>query len=151
MIDLNAIVAFDISMKAKYKIRSDPESLRYFKFHKKYFSKFKVLVIFLYLFLDPFICTPNWCLKNATGDQRGFAFKCNEVNFGNGTVQYSSITTLTPVFVSSLDLVCIIYLAFFTWSKWRFEVADKKYVYRKIALLVLLGLSAIDFIVSIFL
>ena len=64
-----AIVTFDATLKAKSKIRFDRQ--KYYQIHVKYLSKLKYFFMFLYLFLDPLIMTPDWCIEYANEEQKG--------------------------------------------------------------------------------
>lgn len=47
----------------KLKVRSDEErARRNYRIHRKYLSKLKYPVVFLYLFVAPFIEAPYWCV-----------------------------------------------------------------------------------------
>ena len=96
MIDLAAIVTFDATLKAKSKINLDDETRFWFSVHTNYLNKIKFVFLILYLFLNPLFQTPDWCINNATVDQKGFIYQCDQVITEHGLVNYSSLITITP-------------------------------------------------------
>ena len=80
-------------------------------------SKLKYFVLFFYMFINQLIATPSWCLKNAESSQKGFVYKCEEVKVNGETVEYSGALTLTPRFVDSIDIACLLFFLCFMYSK----------------------------------
>ena len=56
-------------MAYKLKVRSDERAKANYIIHHKYLSKIKFGVVFLYMFVMPFIETPYWCLSDKSGDK----------------------------------------------------------------------------------
>ena len=51
-------------MKYKLKVRSDDElAIRNYGIHRKYLSKIKWVVVFIYFVIMPFLETPYWCIN----------------------------------------------------------------------------------------
>ena len=120
VLDMAAIVTFDASLKAKSLINL--EKIENYRFHVKYLSKLKYIFLVLYLFIDPFIMTPAWCLEHATEEQKGMLYDCSAVRFGNGEVQYSNFTVMSPRIIYSIDLICVLFFLLVTYSKKSFQI-----------------------------
>lgn len=119
-----------------------------YRFHKKYLSPFKTVAIFVYYVFVPFLQTPDWCLNNATPDEKtAWLYKCEHVL--GGTVKYSDLPKLAPWVTGTLDFICLFILAFFRFSKLRWRAMSPKAKWRNYSLAALWVICTGDIIYSL--
>ena len=64
VVNLQLQETFDKQLAYKLKVRVDSETAKKnYKFHRKFLSKMKYVVVALYIGIMPFIETPYWCLE----------------------------------------------------------------------------------------
>ena len=96
---------------------------KHFKLHKKILSRIRNVTVFVYLFIVPYLESPDWCLRYFKSDDTpsvdGIFVPCQEAC--GGIILYSNLPKLIPVVSSSLDILCLTGMCIFRFQKgsWR--------------------------------
>ena len=112
---LHSTIQFYKMLKYRLGVQQDEESKGRYAFHKKYLSRLKGLFLTIYLFINPLLTTPNWCLN-----QRDRSFnpliQCD--GFG---VPTSALPFLGPITIGLSDFCCLAFFIYFRWYKTTWE------------------------------
>ena len=145
MLQMHLVQDFDARLNYKLKVRQDDEKAhKNYLIHRRYLSRIKYFVIFLYIGVMPFIETPYWCLQK-NGDhpiQKTLIYDCH-VDMADYEVKYSSFANFNPILTYSLDICCVVFLVYFKWFKslWSVQTSQDKlrnYLFNALAIISIL-------------
>ena len=146
---LESTLYFYKLLKYRVSVRQDEQSQRWYQLHKQYLSKIKLFVLFVYIFVLPFLEAPNWCinkLKEAPGgiDRSQIALDCDSHG-----IPYSGNPTLSPILVACLEFCCLSFIVFFRWSKTKWGETDTEGRNYNLVFAIAFGVQFVDDIVAI--
>ena len=108
------------------------------------------MVVFIYMFVTPFIETPYWCIESKKrGETDGLTYDCQVVS-KNYVAKYSEIANLSPIMMSVLDILCLIFFAYFRWFKSTWAVQKSRDKMRNVIFIILYSISIAIFVLSAF-
>ena len=145
---LASTLQFYKQLKYRLSVADDELSKGRYKFHKKWLSPLKPIFLITYILVIPFLEVPHWCLI-AHEEREDFNRGTVIYNCDNLGLPYSHVTSLSPVFTSFMDLICLAFFIGFRRYKYMWMSERRKKGWRDRILVICCVLIIIDNIVSI--
>ena len=147
---LASTLYFYKQLKYRICVRKDEKSQWYYRFHKKYLSRIKLVVLFIYILVLPFLETPSWCINKHKDDSKWERKSFKSLNCEHFGIPYSKNPTLSPITIVMMEFICIGFIGFFRWFKTLWGTTRRDHWMTNIVLGLAMTTVIVDNIVSIF-